>query len=248
MRVLIIEDEQLSAEKLQRMILKIDSTIEIAAMLESISSSVLWLQNNNVDLIFLDIHLADGSSFAIFEQINISTPIVFTTAFDQYAIDAFRVNSVDYLLKPFSDAELQRAFDKFNQLRQPISAKTIEALVATLGPKQYQKRFLVESGDSILAVPATEIAYFFADAKYVFLVDKSGKQHVVSYTIDKLSELVDPALFFRLNRKFLANLSAIAKMTIWPKGRIKITLQPKVDEEVLVSAERAKDFRDWLGG
>lgn len=198
MRVVIVEDEQLSAEKLSRMLIKYNADIEVAAQLESITQCIAWFSQNTADLVFMDIHLSDGNSFAIFEQIQITIPIIFTTAFDQYAIDAFRVNSIDYLLKPFSMDDLSRAIDKYKRLQQPIPSISIEALMAKFRQKQYQQRFLIESGDSIQSISVDEIAYFFADAKYVFMVDKSGQQHIVSQTIDKLTDMLDPQKFFRV--------------------------------------------------
>lgn len=248
-KVIIVEDERLAAEKLIRQLKNIDSELEIVAKLDSVASTVEFLTNHSVDLIFLDIHLGDDLSFHIFDKVKIKTPIIFTTAYDQYAIKAFKLNSLDYLLKPVNKNELKEALLKFydNQQRQtPVDYQTLlQGLQSNLEPT-FQKRFMVYKGDRVKTIEVKDVAYFFAEGKYVYLVDTDGHEHLVDYTLDKLQSKLDPEQFFRINRQFIIQICAISDMVAYSKGRLKISLEPSPKKETIVSIDRATDFKNWL--
>jgi two-component system, LytTR family, response regulator LytT len=249
MRVLIIEDEKLAADNLEKLILSLDENIKVVAKIGLVRESVKWLLENSADLIFLDIQLSDGLSFDIFNSVKVSTPIIFTTAYDQYAIKAFKLNSVDYLLKPINKKDLseslQKYHDRFKSSHQPEINFT--DLINSIKHKQeYKARFAVYAGQKIKSIPVTNIAYFFITEKCVFLTTLDNVQYALTFTIDKLEEIVDPKQFFRLNRKILANIDSIKSIYSLSKTRITIELSPKFPEEVVVSLSRAADFRSWL--
>lgn len=248
MKVLIIEDESFAADKLERQLLQLDNTIEVCNKIESVNSAIKWLNQNQVDLIFLDIHLSDGLSFHIFEEIEVTVPIIFTTAYDQYAIQAFKVNSIDYLLKPIKKNDLAISLDKYDKLHGQKELPDYKTLLNSLAKnhKVYQQRFMVVVGEKILTVPSGEVAYFFAEEKYVFLVHKNGERYLIDFTLDKLDNLLDPKLFFRINRQIIVQIDAIHSMKDWFKRRIKLELNPAFDKEAIVSRERIKDFKIWL--
>jgi len=249
MKVLIIEDENFAAEKLEMMLKEIDPTIEIIAKLGSIKESVKWLLQNSADLLFLDIQLSDGISFSIFDQVAVNTPVIFTTAYDQYAIKAFQLNSISYLLKPIRKSDLADSFQKFKNLKSAFSID-FDALLSQIQGKQpdFKKRFLIQIGEKIRKVEVSEIAYFYAMEKGCFLRTFSGNNYPSEYTLDKLETLLDPAHFFRINRKYLVNMDAISNMVAWSRGRVKLELKPKTDEEfdTIVSIARSSDFKKWL--
>ena len=240
MKVLIIEDEQYAADKLERQLQKIDQTVTILSKLDSVESSVKWLKENRADLIFLDIYLGDSNSFKIFEQITVKTPIIFTTAYDQYAVEAFKVNSIDYLLKPISQRDLERA----NAIAGIDYLKIAEMLHNN--EPNYQKRFMVYSADKIKTIEKEHVAYFMAEGKYCYLYSKDNHQYLIDFTLDKLDKALDPDEFFRINRQFFINIKSINQMHTYPKGRVKIDLLPANNKEAIVSIERAGDFKKWL--
>jgi DNA-binding LytR/AlgR family response regulator len=250
LNILIVEDEHLAATRLQRMLQKIDPDIHILSILDTVKDAVVWLQENEADLIFLDIHLADGNSFGIFDQVEVKTPIIFSTAYDQYAIKAFKLNSVDYLLKPIDKEELEAAIEKFKDLRSSGQSNNIDvqALMQTIqGPQSnYQKRFIVTSGEKIKSVKIEDVAYFFGQQKYVFLITKDNRRHIIDYTLGKLEEMLDPEQFFRINRQFIIGFDAIKNMFSYSKSRIKIDLDPPGEIDAIVSIDKSKRFKDWL--
>lgn len=249
-QVVIIEDEALAAERLESLISEVDPEMKVVATLKSIKESVKWLVQNRADLIFLDIQLSDGLSFNIFEQVPVDTPVIFTTAYDQYAIKAFQLNSVSYLLKPIRKKELQESLKKYNSLKSAFSLD-IESLVNTLEGKKpdYKKRFLIQFGERIKKVESSDIAYFYALEKNVFIHTFDNHSYPIDLSLDKLETVLDPEKFFRINRKFIINMDAISGMVAYSRGRIKLELKPAPDIEgpVVVSIERAGDFRGWLG-
>ncbi|MEL6134573.1 MAG: LytTR family DNA-binding domain-containing protein [Bacteroidota bacterium] len=250
-RALIIEDEPLAAKRLARMIHEIDPEVEILDILDAVSSAVQWLKLKETDLIFLDIHLADGNSFSIFEQIEIETPIIFTTAYDEYAIQAFKLNSIDYLLKPIEKSELAQSLQKFKSSQPAAASMDMQALWQAIqeqqaAPPSFQKRFMVSSGDKIKSIPVEEIAYFFGQQKYVFLITHDGRRHIVNYTLGQLESLLDPHDFFRINRQFILRFEAIENMFAYSKSRIKVELKPASDIEAIVSIEKTPRFKSWL--
>ncbi|TAE49860.1 MAG: DNA-binding response regulator, partial [Bacteroidetes bacterium] len=217
LRILIIEDEPPAARRLERMLRLILPEADILPALDSVKGAVAWLKEQKADLLLLDIHLADGNSFSIFEQIDVRTPIIFTTAYDQYALRAFKLNSIDYLLKPIEREELERAIAKFAENRHPENPQPdLQQLLKSLQPqpvKEYKKRFMVSSGDKLRSVTVEEVAYFYGQQKYVFLITKDKRRHLVDYTLGELEDLLDPNTFFRINRQFLIRVDAITAMT-----------------------------------
>lgn len=251
MNVLIIEDEKLAADKLESMLLETGPAIRVLAKLGSIRESVKWLFQNSADLIFLDIQLSDGISFSIFEQVAVSTPIIFTTAYDQYAIKAFELNSIAYLLKPIRKSDLAASMQKYRNLKSAFGIDFGELLAQMQGNRpEFKKRFLIQIGEKIKKVEVKDVAYFYALDKGCYLRTHQGSNYPVDYTLDKLETLVDPSAFFRINRKYLVNMEAISNMVAWSRGRVKLELKPKADDEfdTVVSIERSADFKKWMDG
>lgn len=255
MNALIIEDEYPAAERLERLIRAVDEHIAIAGVLESVEAAKDWFAAHPpVDLIFSDIQLSDGLSFQIFEEFPAHSPIIFTTSYDEYAIRAFKVKSVDYLLKPIKLPELAEALTKFKALRQGFSrseyALKIESLLETLetNRKAYKTRFLVRHGDQLIPIGQDQIAYFYTANELACLVGRDGRQFLVDYTMEELSALVDPAQFFRVNRQFITQLASIQRIHTYFNGKLKLELRPVPAQEVLVSREKASAFKAWLEG
>lgn len=249
MNILIIEDETLAAERLEKMLLNIDPGITIAAKLQSVKDSARWLSQNRADLIFLDIQLSDGSAFSIFDQVDVTTPIIFTTAYDQYAIKAFDVNSIDYLLKPIRTDELEESLEKFHAFESAFSINIKELMSSYLnGENAYKNRFLIRIGDVYKKVKTEDIAYFYAMEKNVFIKTTDGRTLPVEYSLDALEKQLDPNAFFRINRGYLVNISSIKNMEAWSRGRVKLALEPKVKNErdTIVSISRSSKFKQWL--
>lgn len=247
--VLIIEDEKIFADNLEQILLQLNNGIKVKAKVGSVSGAVNWLQANEADLILLDIHLSDGLSFEIFEQIEISTPIIFITSYDQYAIQAFKVNSIDYLLKPVNIDELQRSLDKFQKLGfKSNTTDNYRQLIDMMMNKQpeFKKRFMIQTGDKIKTISTNDIAYFYVLKRNVFLRVFSGKSYPLDFTLDKLELMLNPDVFFRINRQFIINIESIGNMYSLSKSRMKIELTPPSDDEAIVSLSRASDFRKWL--
>lgn len=247
METIIVEDEKLAAERLKRLVSKVNPNIKIQTILGSVEETVKYLMVTSPDLIFLDIHLADGSSFEIFDQVKVTAPIIFTTAYDEYALKAFDVNSIDYLLKPVDEQSLKKSLDKLSQLKKHLP-QGIEQLLASFKDKtiQYRQRLMVVFGTKLKAVKVSEIAYFFAENKLVYLMENSGYSYIVDETLDQLHPTLDPSLFFRVNRGFIVNIDAIAQMNSYSRSRIKIHLHPKCDKECITSTEKTPDFKAWL--
>lgn len=246
--VLIIEDEKLAAERLEKSLKQIAPDFNILAKLSSISESVKWLIQHKADLIFLDIQLSDGLSFSIFDNISITTPIIFTTAYDQYAIKAFKLNSISYLLKPIRKEELEEALQKYRNLK-PATTIDFEGLLAAIqGKHEYRKRFLIQIGEKFKKIETCEIAYFYACEKSVFFRTTDGSNCSSDYTLDSLQEMLDPEEFFRINRKYIVGMKSIKSMVAWSRSRIKVVLHPQPDDEMetIVSIDRSGDFKNWM--
>ncbi len=249
MKVLIIEDEKWAADKLESMLMDIDMEISVLAKLGSVKESVRWLFQNKADLIFLDIQLSDGLSFSIFDQIDIFTPVIFTTAYDQYAIQAFDVNSIAYLLKPVRQKDLVESLKKFQYLQSAFSIDFNSLWAQLKGTKhEFKKRFLIQIGEKIRKIEVADIAYFFVWNKGVYLRTFKGSSYPVEYTLEKLENLLDPDVFFRINRKYLINMDTIVNMVAYSRGRVKLELSPAADEETdaVVSIDRSPAFKQWL--
>ncbi len=249
MRVLIIEDERPAAARMKQLIAKYLPEADVFGHLDSISSAVKWFQNEpKPDLIFCDIELADGQSFEIFEQVEIKSPIIFTTAYDQFAIKAFKLNSIDYLLKPIDPEELEKAILKFkNQQFQPqINLSEIQQL---LKPQEvhYKSRFMVKIGEKIQSIPTEEVAYCFSAERTTFMQSQEvGKRYILDYTLDQIEEMLDPANFFRLNRKYITSFESIDQVISYSNSRLKIKLKDCDDNDILISREKVAKFKEWL--
>ncbi len=254
MKVLIIEDEHLAARRLQAMLNEIDPKIQIIKIIDSVEEAVDWFrQFPHPELIFMDIMLADGQSFEIFEAVEITAPIIFTTAYDEFAIKAFKVNSIDYVLKPVEQDHLNAALKKFynNTQSQDSIKQMVESLLANNYKTQeiqsnYKKRFLIKTGDKFIPVSIAEVAYFNFVDKLTFLTTTTQKRYMLDHTLDELEKLVDPHIFFRLNRQYIAAFSAIKVVHNYFNGKLKVMMAPEVAEGVVVSKERAQQFKSWL--
>lgn len=246
MKALIIEDEKPAARRLTKLLLEVDPTIDIVATLESVEATVQWLSNNtHPQIMLMDIQLADGSSFDIFKKIDISCPVIFITAYDEYAIDAFKVNSVDYLLKPVKKEALETAILKFRNLQHNYSAVGIDSLLSATG-KKFKDRFVIKLGNKIKSILVKDIAYFYSKDKLSFICDHEGKNSPIDLSLDKIEALLDPTEFFRVNRQIIANASAIKDIHTASKSRILLALHPPSAIEAVVSSERSSLFKKWL--
>ncbi|WP_128543047.1 LytR/AlgR family response regulator transcription factor [Larkinella soli] len=256
MNVLIVEDEELAVERLQKLLSEVEPAARVAGITDSIADSTRWLETHPApDLILMDIELADGQSFEIFNRVRVQSPVVFTTSYDEFAIRAFRVNSIDYLLKPIKREELRASLDKLNDLKrqfatpaEPASGR-IEQLIRELAQprKEYRDRFLVKTGSRYVSVEVTDIAYFCYLDRLTFLKTWKNERYVVDYTLDELEELVPPKLFFRANRQFIVHIKSVQTIHSYFNHKLKLTLQPAAEAELLVSRERATDFKIWMG-
>jgi DNA-binding LytR/AlgR family response regulator len=253
MNILIVEDEELAQKKLQKTLASVDPSAKVVGITDSIQSTVEWLQGPNaVDLILMDIELADGQSFEIFNLVEVKAPVIFTTSYDEFALKAFKVNSVDYLLKPIQVEDLQVALSKYKKIS---AAKTgdvnIETLVKQLQqqlqPKEYRKRFLVKHAQKLVSVDVDEIAYFYSDGRLNFFKTSDNKKYVVDYTMDELEDMLDAEKFFRISRSFYVAIEAIDKIDDYFGNRLILQLKPAVDKEALVSREKVSDFKKWMG-
>jgi len=248
MRILLIEDEIPAAKRLNSLLKEMEPSAIILDTIDSVETSVKWLKiHAEPDLIFMDIHLADGNSFLIFEQVELKCPIIFATAYDEYAIKAFKVNSIDYLLKPIEKTELQSAITKFKNSRNTSETIDFKQLISSIKnkKKEYKQRFLVRISDRLVPINTTDVSYFFAEDKMVFLQTEQNK-YPIDFTLDQLEEMLDPQLFFRINRKYLGQVKAISKIFNHLNGKLKLVLTPNQDDEIYVSRERASDFKTWL--
>ncbi|NVJ86617.1 MAG: response regulator transcription factor [Algoriphagus sp.] len=248
MRILVIEDENPAAKRLMTLLKPHFPDAWVFGNLDTVKESVDWLgAHPQPDLIFCDIQLADGLSFEIFQKCPVASPVIFTTAFDQYAIKAFQVNAVDYLLKPIDPKELENAIEKFkrNQLQKNLDLQLLKDL---LRPNQqtYKSRFLVRFGEKIQSIPVEEVSFFFSEERITFLQTLEGKKYVLDQTMEQTEGQVDPSKFFRLNRKFLASLEAIDGVFTYSNSRLKVALKNCQDSDILVSREKVADFKGWL--
>ena len=247
MKVIIVEDEKLATERLQTLLKTYDSSIEIIACLESIEDTVHYLKNHShPDLLLLDIHLSDGHSFEIFKQVSYNRPIIFTTAYDEYALDAFKMLSIDYILKPVSGEALATALNKFKSMSLSFSATDLSRVSQGWKDQRYKKRFLGKIGQRLFFIDAEEVAFFQADNKIVYLADKEGNRYIIDHTMERLEEQLDPQHFFRLNRKFIVNISAIQQVKPYYNNRLRLSVKgANQQEEMVISRERVADFKIW---
>jgi DNA-binding LytR/AlgR family response regulator len=253
LKVLIVEDEPLAAAQLAAHLAVLKPGAQILAVCDTVRSTVEWLnKNKSPDLIFFDIQLGDGLSFEVFEKANPECPVIFTTAYDQYALKAFKVNSIDYLLKPIDRRELEAALLKYEKGKvsqtSSFTSEIVEKLAAAINPDKYKRRFLVKVGSHIRLVEVENILYFYSFQKGTFLKTKDGKNYVVEQSLEILDELVDPALFFRINRKYMVAVSAIRDVIAYSNSRLKLKIDQGEEDDFLVAREKVKEFKTWLGG
>jgi len=248
-KVLIIEDEKPAAEWLRQLIQKFDPQISVLDVIDSVSGAADWFQKNPApDLVFMDIQLADGLSFEIFERVKVPCPVVFTTAYEEYAVKAFKVNSVDYLLKPIAFNELEAAFQKFGTKHQVVPEVTIEVLtkVKEMLRKQYKTRFVIKVGEHLKSIPVEEILFFYSLEKATYLCTADFKTYLVDYSLDRIAEMVDKHRFFRINRKYILNNQSIADIVFYSNSRLKIKLKKPDEEPIIVSRDKVAAFKEWL--
>ncbi len=258
MKVLIIEDEELAVKKLQKTLASVDATAEVVGVADSIRSSVSWLQQNpSPDLILMDIELADGQSFEIFDRVEVKSTVIFTTSYDEYALKAFKVNSIDYLLKPIQKEDLHAALEKLKGLKSLYANNTaapslnvdnlVKELQQKLQPKEYRKRFLVKHAQKLVSVDVEEIAYFYSDGRLNFFKTTDNRKFIVDYTMDDLEDMLDPDQFFRISRAFYVAVNSIDQIHDYFGNRLLLNLKPVVDKEAIVSREKVTDFKKWMG-
>lgn len=256
MKILIVEDEELAVKKLHKMLISMDKEIEVMANTDSIASSVEWLENNDKpDLILMDIELLDGQSFEIFNQVEVKSPVIFTTSYDEYALKAFKVNSVDYLLKPIQKEDLAAALDKYKKMFVSTATATppinmdelVKELQQKLQPKEFRKRFLVKNVQKLVSIEIEDIAYFYSDGRLNFFKTNDNKKYVVDYTMDEMEEMLDPEKYFRISRSFYVSINSVEQIHDYFGNRLILTLKPAVDKEALVSREKVTEFKKWMG-
>ena len=249
MKALIIEDESIAAQALETLIKETSPETEIIAVLQTIEESVEWFEENPMpDLVFMDIHLADGSSFAVFEKVEITCPIIFTTAYDEYALKAFEVNSIDYLLKPINKTDLERAMNKYKSLTSPARKPSLDGLLEEMGGlrKKFKTCFLIPERDKLIPLAVSNIAYIFIDTKTVKAVAMDGHIYYLNQTLDEIMAQLDPEQFFRANRQFIISRSAVKDMTVWFGNKLAINLTVPVPEKIIVSKARVGEFKNWF--
>ncbi len=252
MNVVIIEDEHLTAERIATLLRQIDHGIEVISIIDSVKRSVEWFNSNKrPDLIFMDIQLADGLSFDIFDAVKIEAPVIFITAFQEYAIKAFKVNSVDYLLKPVSEEDLRAALAKFrhyfkHELTVPTIGGDLLRNIREMISRPYKSRFMVRVGDHIKSVDVEDILYFYSLQKGTYLHSSDNRNYVIDYTLGGLAEMLDPLLFHRINRRYLISHRAITDMITLSSSKLKVKLLHSDDDEIYISRERVGTFKEWL--
>lgn len=247
-QVFIIEDEKPAVEKLISVLRDIDPTMQINGVAMSVRESVAWLNQHSMpDLLFMDISLTDGSSFDIFQQVNISCPVIFITAYDEYWQDAFERNGIDYLLKPVRKEKLESALQRYDAFKDHFQSRLEQLLHPGQASAGYKKRFLVKRGSDLFSVPVAEIAYFYAAEKLVCLVDARGQRFVLDQSLNELEKQLDPADFNRVNRKFIVHRKAIVRAKAYSKSKLLLDIMPAVSEDVIISQEYLSRFKEWFG-
>lgn len=249
MKAVIIEDESVAAQALQSLILEINPDIEIVATLQTIEESVEWFSESPMpELVFMDIHLADGSSFAIFDKVDITCPIIFTTAYDEYALKAFEVNSIDYLLKPINKADLERALNKLEHLSGGPDKSSLDGLLEQMGglKKKYKTCFLIPERDKLIPLAVSNIAYVFIDTKTVKAITMDNHTYYLNQTLDEIMAQLDPELFFRANRQFIISRNAVKDLSVWFGNKLAVNLVVPAPEKIIVSKARVSEFKTWV--
>ena len=250
MKIILVEDEIPAMEKLERYILQYDVTIDIVARLTNIIDTVNWIENqeNEFDIAFMDIQLSDGLSFDVFDQIKFKQPVIFVTAFDEYAIDAFKTNSIDYLLKPIRFTDVSKALNKYKNFKMILNSDNSDLVSKLQKMKKIKDRFLVRLGNHIHSIQTKDIALFYAEGRDVFLVTFSGKKFMMDFNLENLIQLLDTKLFFRISRTYIVNLEAIADVIVYSNNRLKINPKVNIDGEIIISRSRVSGFKNWFEG
>lgn len=251
MKILIIEDEYHAQKYLSNLLKEVIPSAQILDMLDSVEDAVDWFKNNAApDLIFMDIQLADGLSFSIFKKVEVNAPVIFTTAFDQYTLQAFKVNSVDYLLKPIDEIDLKKAIDKYHQIYDNNKSYNQDSLLKVINSFQqkdnFRQRFLIKQGKDFIYLPVKEIAYLYSTDGMTFIMDINKKRHLIDTTLDNVEKELNPKNFYRISRKQIIHIQAVAKIFSYFNHRLKLDLKPESKVEAIVSRERVKDFKAWL--
>ena len=255
LNILIIEDEAPAVEKLERYLQKYSPSIKVISKIESVSNAVEWLNQHQaeIDLIFMDIQLTDGLSFKIFDQVKVEKPVIFITAFNEYALNAFKVNGIDYLLKPITYSDLSISLQKLENLKSQLKwgdaeTEKIREVLAVLPTKNYKHRFMVKLGDHIRSITSDQISFFFADGRDVYLVTNQLRKFIIDYTLESLEEILEPKIFHRCNRSYILNISSIQDVIVYSNSRLKVMPTIKWESEIIVSREKVSDFKEWFDG
>lgn len=258
MKILIVEDEDLAVKKIRKTLHEVDENASVVGITDSIASTTDWLLTNTApDLILMDIELSDGQSFEIFNRVPVKSAVIFTTSYDEFALKAFKVNSIDYLLKPVQKEDLQAALNKYKQMKTVYASGEIkneinvDALVKELQqklqPKEFRKRFLVKHGQKLVSIETEDIAYFFSDGRLNFFKTYDNKKFVVDYTMDELEDMLDMKKYFRISRSFYVSVKSIDQIHDYFGNRLLLHLKPAVEKEAIVSREKVTDFKKWMG-
>jgi two-component system response regulator LytT len=259
MRILIVEDEELAVKKITKTLGEVDNAAVVVGVTDSIVGATNWLQTNPApDLILMDIELSDGQSFEIFNRVPVKSAVVFTTSYDEYALKAFKVNSIDYLLKPVQKEDLESALNKYREMKNIYASSAesgaplnmdalVKELQQKLQPKDYRKRFLVKHGQKLVSIETDEIAYFFSDGRLNFFKTDDNRKFVVDYTMDEMEDMLDPQKYFRISRSFYVSVRSISQIHDYFGNRLLLQLKPSVDKEAIVSREKVSDFKKWMG-
>lgn len=256
MKAVIIEDEKPAAQKLEKMLLEYDPDTEVLAVLGSVEQSIRWISETiqEPDIYFLDIELADGSSFDIFEQIEINKPVIFVTAYNEFAIQAFKLNSIDYLLKPLNYKDLYRSLEKMKSMRENLPANKEKLQYDELSRvllqmnKNYKNRFLVKVGDHLKSVKTENINLFYAEGRTIFIITTKQNKYIIDYTLEELIGHLDPNMFFRPNRSFIVNINAISDVVVYSNSRLLIELHQPFEKEIIVSRDKVAQLKTWFEG
>ncbi len=255
LNVLIIEDEAPAVEKLERYLQKYSNSIKVVHTLDSVASSIEWLQQHQteIDLIFMDIQLTDGQSFKIFDGVKVEKPVIFITAFNEFALDAFKVNGIDYLLKPITYTDLSISLQKLENLKSQLKwgeqqAEKIKEVLNVSPVKNYKNRFMVKLGDHIRSITSDQISFFFADGRDVYLITNQLRKFIIDYTLESLEEILDPKIFHRCNRSYILHISAIQDVIVYSNSRLKVMPNIKWESEIIVSREKVSEFKEWFDG
>lgn len=247
MKIVIVEDEHLAAEKLAGQLQRIDAEIEVLKVLESVEEAVNWFSSNpSPDLVLMDIQLEDGISFEIFDNVKLQAPVIFTTAYDEYAIRAFKVNSVDYLLKPVSENDLKQALQKFRNLFDESDFASKVTRIIEQVSRRYKTRFFIKVGTRFQSIKVADICSFFVEERNTFLKTTSGKTYDIDHSLDQLQSMVDPEQFFRINRNYLVNINCISEIVSYSTTRLKLKLEVSFQEDLIVSRDRVTEFKHWM--